>query len=333
MNILVTGGCGFIGSHLVKHLCDTRPTDKIINIDAMTYAARPAMYVDRPPNLVEQMVDIRDQAAVARIMDHYSPVIVYHLAAESHVCRSIAGPRDFITTNVVGTFNLLQEFTRLRPRGMGKFVHVSTDEVFGEIESGQFDEQSPLAPRSPYSASKASAECLVKAWHHTYGLNTTVINMCNVFGPNQHEEKLIPMTIKKIMSRGSVIVHGKGDHSREWLWVGDAIDGIANAFTAKPGSRFGLGSGDERTNMQIINAIHELIPDKKLHLQFSDARPNDDKRYAISAKKASKEMGWAPTLTFEVRLKQTIDWYCDSIISGRDAHHGRGAQAHATLPT
>lgn len=334
MNILVTGGCGFIGSHLIKRLCDFYPNDVIINIDAMTYAARPPLFTIPPKNLIGIQIDIRDQSAVGRVMDHFKPVVVYHLAAESHVCRSISGPKDFITTNINGTFNMLSEFQRIRSDGTGKFVHISTDEVFGEVEDGKFDEQSPLAPRSPYAASKASAECLVNSWHHTYGLNTTTVNMCNVFGPNQHPEKLIPMTITSIVKGEPVVLFGDGSHMREWLWVGEAVEGIANARGRMPGTKYCLGSGQVLSNLAMVNYIHDFIPHQKLNIIFKDARPTDDKRYALDSSLAKKEMGWdGHPEEFHNRIRQTINWYCDKIDTGRDVSHGRGAEADATLPT
>lgn len=328
-SIMLTGGKGFIGSHTLLALCSSFKDKQIINVDAETYAARPPLYLHRPPNMVEEKCDIRDQLAVNRLMRKYKPAHIVHMAAESHVCRSIAGPKDFVTTNILGTFNLLEEF---RDVSGGRFVHISTDEVFGEIAEGHFSEDSPVLPRNPYAASKASSDLLVRAYHQTYGMQTITLRMANNFGPNQHLEKLVPRTITHIMEQKPVIVHGTGSNRREWLYVKDAANGIVHALcNGKPGRTYCLPGEIELSNLEMIRMIHKAIlhvtpaNGYKLELQYTNDRPTDDRRYAMKGDLARQELGWEPKKSFEVKLRSTVQWYLGAMMHrGRRALHGWG---------
>lgn len=327
--IMITGGKGFIGSHTLIDLCATYPNDRIVNVDADTYAARPPLYLHRPPNLVEEKVNIADQLAVNRLMRTYEPNSVIHMAAESHVCRSIAGPKDFIMTNVVGTFNMLEEFRHV---SRGRFVHVSTDEVFGEIAEGHFTEDSPVLPRNPYAASKASSDLIAKAYQHTYDMNIVNLRMANNFGPNQHLEKLIPRTITHILEQKPVIIHGDGSHSRQWLYVKDAVEGIMRALiTGKRGQVYTLPGEIEMTNLEMVKRIHKAIllltpaNGYKLELMHTDDRPTDDCRYAMTGDIAHRDLGWSPVGKFDNKLIHTVRWYLNAMMHrGRRALHGWG---------
>lgn len=338
-NVVVTGGSGFIGSNLIAALAQHHANFNIINLDVETYAARPPIYSG--PKVLHHKIDIRDQAAVRTVMEYHKPSFVFHLAAESHVCRSIAGPKDFITTNVLGTFNVLEEFRR---HGSGTFVHVSTDEVYGEADGDEeFDEQSPYRPRSPYAASKAASDLLAEAWHETYGITVAKINMCNVFGPNQHPEKLIPMTITKILEQKDVIIHGDGTHSREWMYVGNAVDGIIKASqfmrnneAYAPGiAKFTLGTGVRLENMAMVNMIHRMVREAlpelnlPLNMKLTDDRPTDDKGYAVDSSNAIKSLAWdSGAGAFQAHLNNTVRWYISAMMDGEGvAKHGSEAMA------
>lgn len=326
--IILTGGRGFIGSHVLMAMIRDYPKDRIVVADAETYAARNPLYVQQPANVLHEKIDIRDHLAVHRLYAKYKPRLTVHMAAESHVCKSITGPKDFATTNIMGTFNLLEEN---REMGGSQFIHVSTDEVYGEIMKGKFTEESPYKPRSPYAASKASSDMMVRAYFETYKMDNVIVNMSNNFGPNQHEEKLVPKTILNILNNEPVIVHGKGDHIRDWLFVEDAAEGIMQAIeSGKSGESYCLGGGVELTNLQMIKKIHEIIaeeePHIKLKVKHENLRPTDDYRYALDYSKAERDLHFAPrTEEFEEMLKTTIDWYRHGMIHlGGGALHGRG---------
>jgi dTDP-glucose 4,6-dehydratase len=325
--IMLTGGSGFIGSHVLLKLCASLPEHKIVNVDAQTYAARPPLYFRKLDNLVEERVDIRDQAAVQRVMRKYDPNYIVHLAAESHVCRSITGPKDFVTTNIIGTFNLLEEFRQLD--NPVRFVHISTDEVFGEIREGYFDESAPVLPRNPYAASKASSDLLVRAYHETYGLETVTVRMANNFGPNQHMEKLIPRTIMHLLKGIPVTIYGKGDHVREWLWVKDAARAIVAAMVnGKSGSIYCIPGELELTNLETVQhvyrAVSESVPGVKLQIKHVDGRPTDDFRYAMKPKNLS-DLQWKRTNDFPGKLQDTVNWYVRAMLTrGGRASQGRG---------
>lgn len=316
--IMITGGLGFIGSNLIQHWKRRYEDDFIINVDAMTYAARPKYLEDISDKYELAVIDIRNREAVAQTMSHYKPDAVIHLAAESHVCRSIKGPSDFIHTNVVGTFNLLEEFRRLE--NAGRFHHVSTDEVYGQlaVSDPQFTESTPYAPTSPYSASKAGSDMIVRAYAHTYGIDTVITNCSNNFGPNQHTEKLVPKTIESIAIGKPMQVYGTGHQIRDWLYVGDHCEAIDLVFhRGKHWETYLVGGDKELTNLELINNVFNAYTsetgnfDKDLMLDFVNARPTDDFRYAIDCSKL-KALGWKPNEDkFFENLKKTVRWYVD----------------------
>lgn len=319
--VLVTGGLGFIGSNFIKHWLKTHPQDQVLNIDAYTYAARPEFLNDDwdHPNLKTIKGDIRNRGTINYAMQSFEPDAVIHLAAESHVCNSIEGPEIFMQTNVLGTFNVIEEFRNHlhQKRKRGRFLHVSTDEVFGELPEAKevkFHELWPVQPRSPYSASKAASDMVVQAYGATYGMDVVLTNCSNNYGPNQHPEKLIPKTIHKIMSEKPVSVYGQGDHIRDWIFVLDHCRAIDRVFHhGKSGERYCVGGEMELTNMQVIHRVHQAIQDILggqviLDLIHSNERPTDDFRYAIDNTKI-KGLGWSPSMTFEHWLDQTIRWY------------------------
>lgn len=314
MSILITGGSGFIGSHLVEALCRLEPNHTIVNLDAGTYASRPPIYAKRPENLIEEPIDLRDELAVYKCIQKHKPSTVFHLAAESHVCRSIAGPRDFMHTNIIGTFNLL-EALRGDPVRM---VYVSTDEVFGQSRNLEiFTEDSPLLPRNPYSASKASADLIVRSYNQTYGMDTVTVRMANNYGPNQHEEKLIPATIRRLLRGDPARLYGSGNNSREWLYVKDAVEGILlSAYKGLAGEVYCLTSEVEYPNHEIISMVADTIMDirgetMEYGLIHTDDRPTDDIAYRMSGKKARAHLGFCKFTGFKHGLKETVKWYID----------------------
>jgi dTDP-glucose 4,6-dehydratase len=329
MSILVTGHRGFIGSHLVVALAKQYPTERIVGMDAETYAARPPMYSGRIQNLVEVKGDIRDQAAVAKVFSTFKVEHVIHMAAESHVCRSIIGPKDFITTNINGTFNLLEEARNYwGGNNSHRFLYFSTDEVFGEIKEGSFDEQSRLQPRSPYAASKASGDMLVECYRTTYGLNTVIINASNNFGPNQHDEKLIPRTIGRILSRDFIELYGSGEQIRDWYYVKHCVESTISIFRIGFCPRYCLGGGNELTNAQVVKKVHWAIceitrKEWPFNITYNmTARPTDDYRYSLNTTLAQTVEGVRTTKDFENSLLYTIGWYCDKLLSGGGPHYG-----------
>ena len=320
--VLVTGGAGFIGSALVRRWAEAGRA--VVTLDALTYAgSRDALPTDALGHHFEH-VDIRDAQAVRGVFERHQPSAVVHLAAESHVDRSISGPADFVTTNVVGTFTMLDaalsywaERSDSR-RDRFRFLHVSTDEVFGELgPTGTFDEETPYAPSSPYSASKAASDHLVRAWHRTYGLPTLVTNCSNNYGPYQHGEKLISVVIARASAGEPIPVYGDGQNVRDWLHVEDHVRALEAVLDAGvPGETYALGGGAERTTLEVVQAICEVLdrerPDGAPHarhiLHVTD-RAGHDFRYAIDASKAQRELGWAPRRTFEEGIADTVRWY------------------------
>lgn len=325
--LLVSGGQGFIGSNFLKHLIKKYPKDKIVNVDAFTYAARPSLLdVEETPHVSTVKVNLQDQLAVKRLLEKEQPDHIFHLAAESHVCRSISGPKDFVMTNIVGTWNLIEEAKSVWANAKNnRFVHISTDEVFGQLtrKDKPFTEKTPVAPRSPYSASKASADHLVQAYHETYGLNTVITNCSNNYGVNQHAEKLIPKTICRIFQRQAVDVFQTGKQVRDWLYVDDHCQALITAFEkAVPGERYCIGGDKELENIQLVEMIYDIIHDLfpkdgyVLKIDYKDSRPTDDMRYAIDNRKI-KRLGWSPdTKHFKQNLQYTILWYWGKLISG-----------------
>jgi dTDP-glucose 4,6-dehydratase len=327
--ILVTGGAGFIGSALCRHLIDE--TDSaVLNVDKLTYAANPqslAPIVDNPRYFFEK-VDICDAAQLRWVFERYQPDAVMHLAAESHVDRSIDGPAAFIETNVVGTCILLEasrDYWRAleeNRRAAFRFIHVSTDEVYGSLgETGLFREDTAYAPNSPYSASKAGADHLARAWYHTFGLPVIVTNCSNNYGPWQFPEKLIPLMIINALSGRELPVYGRGENRRDWLHVADHVRGLCGALEAgTPGGKYNFGGGAERSNLDVVRTICAIVdrcrPDpggsRERLIRFVTDRPGHDLRYAIDASHARRELGWRPRTTFEGGLEATVNWYIEN---------------------
>ena len=325
--ILVTGGAGFIGSAVVRHII--RETDhQVLVVDKLTYAGNldSLAAVSGDPRYIFVRADIADAPKVRDVFDNFQPDAVMHLAAESHVDRSIDGPGDFIHTNVVGTFTLLQAalgYWRSLPdarRQAFRFHHISTDEVFGSLgDEGQFCETTAYDPRSPYSASKASSDHLVRAWHHTYGLPVVVTNCSNNYGPYHFPEKLIPLIIINALEGLKLPVYGKGANVRDWLYVEDHARALLAVVTqGTVGHTYCVGGHCERTNLQVVEAIcalmDELAPDGKIGprralVTFVADRPGHDLRYAIDAAKIAADLNWTPRETFESGLRKTVEWY------------------------
>src|SRR5689334_13494183 len=309
MKILVTGGAGFIGSAVVRHLVARTP-HAVVNVDKLTYASSVEALegAARDPRHVLERADIADAGALQRIFAEHQPDAVMHLAAESHVDRSIEGPAAFIQTNVVGTFRLLEaaleHWRRLPPerRERFRFHHVSTDEVYGSLGAdGLFTETTPYAPNSPYSASKAGSDHLVRAWHHTYGLPVVVTNCSNNYGPYQHPEKLIPLMILNALEGKPLPVYGKGENVRDWLFVDDHVRALLLVLErGRVGEEYNVGGGNERRNIDVVRELCALLdalaPARKPHdtlISFVQDRPGHDQRYAIDAGKIRRELGWA----------------------------------------
>ncbi len=326
--ILVTGGAGFIGSAVVRQMLAAGDTT-VVNVDALTYAANLASLGDgvRHPNYRFEQADIRDAAALAQIFVAHKPNAVMHLAAESHVDRSIDGPGAFIDTNVVGTYRLLQAAREhwASLGGMAKeafrFHHVSTDEVYGSLgPTGLFTETTPYQPNSPYSASKAASDHLVRAWHATYGFPILVTNCSNNYGPCQFPEKLIPLIILKGLAGQPMPVYGKGDNVRDWLYVEDHARALRLVLDkGKVGETYNIGGHNEKTNLAVVETICSLLdelrpagaPHRRL-ISFVTDRPGHDHRYAIDADKIGRALGWKPVETFETGLRKTVRWYLDN---------------------
>ncbi|MFO1486257.1 MAG: dTDP-glucose 4,6-dehydratase [Verrucomicrobiaceae bacterium] len=330
MNLLVTGGAGFIGSNLIRHVIDNPEIAKLVNLDCLTYAGHLENLEGIHgihPSYVFEKVDLRDKPEVIRVVRQHDITHVMHLAAESHVDRSITGPGDFITTNINGAFHLLEacrdhwlgETANREPRTANRFLNVSTDEVFGSLgPTGFFTETTPYAPNSPYSASKASSDMLVRACHHTYGLPTLITNCSNNYGPCQFPEKLIPVVIQSILARKPIPVYGDGMNVRDWLFVGDHCEALWTVLTkGMPGETYNIGGHNEKANLHLVQLICDVIDEMKPELggnsrdliSFVPDRPGHDRRYAIDAGKIDRELGWKPAHTFEDGLRETVGWY------------------------
>ena len=331
MNLLITGGAGFIGSNLIHHVIDDARVAKLVNLDWLTYAGRleNLAQVSRHPKYCFEQVDLRDKAATLQVVEKHDITHVMHLAAESHVDRSITGPGDFITTNILGTFNLLEACRAcwLSPQNpdairQNRFHHVSTDEVYGSLgATGLFTEATPYAPNSPYSASKASSDFLVRAYHHTYGLPTVITNCSNNYGPFQFPEKLIPVVIQSVLARQKVPVYGDGMNVRDWLYVRDHAEALWTVVNRGVlGETYNIGGHNEWANIHIVQLICDTIDEfaprlggnsRKL-ITFVTDRLGHDRRYAIDATKIQRELGWTPAHKFEDGIRETIRWYLEN---------------------
>ena len=331
--ILVTGGAGFIGSSVIRSLMVNTPS-VVLNIDKLTYAGNIESISDVSAlnRYCFRQVDVCDSAAVALAFEEFRPTALMHLAAESHVDRSIDGPADFIQTNIVGTYTLLEaarcywSALSAGDRNSFRFHHISTDEVYGDIHDSSelFTERTPYAPSSPYSASKASSDHLVRAWHRTYGLPVLITNCSNNYGPYQFPEKLIPHMILNALSGEPMPVYGDGLQIRDWLYVEDHARALLEVLTkGQVGETYNIGGHNEKTNIEVVETLcsllEELAPDRpdgvsayRDLITFVKDRPGHDRRYAIDAGKIERELGWVPRETFETGLRKTVQWYLDN---------------------
>jgi dTDP-glucose 4,6-dehydratase len=349
--IMVTGGAGFIGSAVVRHLL-TETEAVVVNLDKLTYASNPASRAqfESHPRYRFVQACITDRHAMDAALTRFRPDAIMHLAAESHVDRSIDGPEDCVRTNIMGTFVLLEavrEYLSNRPQAdQFRFHHVSTDEVFGSLGAeGSFTEASPYAPRSPYSASKAASDHLVRAWHATYGIPVVLSNTCNNYGPWQFPEKLIPLVITKALCGEDLPVYGKGDQIRDWLYVDDHASALHLVLTrGRLGESYNVGASCERRNIEVVETICDLLdklaptnhPRREL-IRFVVDRPGHDQRYAIDASRVMAELGWIPRESFSSGMEKTVRWYLDqsdwwrSIQTYRGERLGLAAQAAADV--
>lgn len=323
MRILVTGGAGFIGSHLVELVLSKTEVEKVVVLDCLTYAGHLSnlQAVERHPRYSFSKVDLRNRDAVAGVIADYRITHVLHLAAESHVDRSIAAPADFIHTNILGTFHLLEACRAAWGVKMDgcRFHHVSTDEVYGSMDAtGRATESTPYAPNSPYSASKAASDFLVRAYHQTYGMPTVTTNCTNNYGPRQYPEKLIPVLIQRLVRRQELPIYGDGLHVRDWLHVADHCEALWQVLTfGKVGETYNIGAENEWPNLRLAELICDLLDEvapelgghsRKLVTSVAD-RPGNDRRYAIDATKIRSELGWMPRRDFRTGLRETVLWY------------------------
>ncbi|EMZ5447975.1 dTDP-glucose 4,6-dehydratase [Providencia stuartii] len=352
MKILVTGGAGFIGSAVIRHIINNT-NDTVINVDKLTYAGNleSLTSICEDPRYTFVQADICDSAAITNIFNLHQPDAIMHLAAESHVDRSIDGPSEFIQTNIIGTYTLLEaarQYWNQLPadkKATFRFHHISTDEVYGDLESTTdlFTETTPYAPSSPYSASKASSDHLVRAWQRTYGLPTIVTNCSNNYGPFHYPEKLIPLIILNALEGKPLPVYGNGQQIRDWLYVEDHARALYTVVTeGKIGETYNIGGHNEKANIDVVkticNILEELVPNKPNNIQsYSDLityvtdRPGHDLRYAIDATKIKNELNWVPAETFESGLRKTVEWYlgnskwCESVQNNKYNRERLGA--------
>jgi dTDP-glucose 4,6-dehydratase len=308
--ILITGGAGFIGSNYLNAIVPRYPNYRFVNIDALTYAADLSnITVSDALNYVFTQTDIRDMGALENIWTDYSPTDIIHFAAESHVDNSITGPRVFIETNILGTHNLLE---LARTHGIKRFHHISTDEVYGSLDfdATPTDEDSPLLPNSPYSASKAAADLLVRSYNKTFGLDTVTTRASNNYGPHQHKEKLVPLFINNLLSGKKVPLYGTGKNVRDWIYVGDHVEGIDVVFhKGKGGEIYNLGGGNEFENIDITKKLLTLTGRDESAIEYITDRLGHDLRYGLDCVKAERELGWKPLKSLEEGLKETVEFY------------------------
>ena len=332
MKILVTGGAGFIGSAVIRHIIHNTD-DEVLNVDKLTYAGNleSLKEVDKNSRYTFQQIDICDKEALEQAFDSFKPNLVMHLAAESHVDRSIDGPAEFINTNIVGTYHLLEVARQYwqnlddLDKKQFKFHHISTDEVYGDLEgtTDLFTETTPYAPSSPYSASKASSDHLVRAWHRTYGFPILVTNCSNNYGPYHFPEKLIPLVILNALDGKALPVYGKGNQIRDWLFVEDHARALYKVVTeGKVGETYNIGGHNEKQNIEVVKTICHILDELKPQandqpyeslIKFVKDRPGHDLRYAIDARKIANELNWTPTETFDSGIRKTVEWYLNNM--------------------
>nr|WP_267361836.1 dTDP-glucose 4,6-dehydratase [Gilliamella sp. B2772] len=343
MKVVVTGGAGFIGSAVVRHIIE-QTEDEVLVIDKLTYAGNLESldHIAKNTRFHFKQIDICDRSAIDRVFTEFNPDVIMHLAAESHVDRSIDNPASFIETNIIGTYSLLEAalaYWRTLEKNKQKtfrFHHISTDEVYGDLHGSEdlFTEKTPYSPSSPYSASKASSDHLVRAWHRTFGLPTIITNCSNNYGPFHFPEKLIPLMILNALAGKPLPVYGNGQQIRDWLYVEDHARALYLVATqANVGQTYNIGGHNERKNIEVVNIICELLeelaPNKPQHIKYYKDlithvidRPGHDQRYAIDASKIFEDLGWKPLETFETGMRKTVEWYlqnkqwCDHIKDG-----------------
>ncbi len=332
-SILITGAAGFIGSNFIHFFLEKYNDYHLVNLDALTYAGDIKNLEGINENHTFIQGDICDEKLVKELFETYKFFGVIHFAAESHVDNSISGPGEFVRTNVNGTFNLLDTARNFWMNGPfdhkeeykgARFHHISTDEVYGTLgETGYFTETTPYAPNSPYSASKASSDMIVRSYYHTYGMNVVTTNCSNNYGPRQHSEKLIPTILRKALAEESIPIYGDGKNIRDWLFVNDHCSAISEVFhRGRLGETYNVGGDEEKTNLQVVDVIcsrlDKLRPRKsgsyKDLITFVKDRPGHDRRYAIDASKLKKELDWKPSVTFEGGIDQTINWYIKRLL-------------------
>jgi dTDP-glucose 4,6-dehydratase len=330
--ILITGGAGFIGTNFIRYALEARPSWRLVNLDALTYAGNPANLEDLPPQQIKRYRfvygDTRDSTLLDRLFEEENFEGVIHLAAESHVDRSILGPEAFVETNVIGTYRLLEaSLKHWEERGKSKdfrFLHISTDEVYGSLgPEGFFTEKTPYDPSSPYSASKAASDHFVRAYFRTYGFPTLITNCSNNYGPYQFPEKLIPLMIVNILEEKALPIYGDGKNIRDWLYVIDHCEALIKVFEeGKPGEIFNIGGDAERQNIKIVRLLCDLLDvrlgrsgkaSSRRLIQFVSDRPGHDRRYAIDATKIKRALGWSPRHSLEDALEFTVDWYLNHV--------------------
>lgn len=325
MRLLVTGGCGFIGSNLIREVVNHAAVEQLVNVDCLTYAGHVENVEDVAgnPNYVFERVDLRNKREVFRVVGDHGITHVLHLAAESHVDRSIGNPGDFLETNVLGTFHLLEACRAIWSADLEnkRFHHVSTDEVYGSLgPTGYFTESTPYAPNSPYSATKASSDMLVRAYHRTYGLPTLITICSNNYGPFQFPEKFIPLILQSVVARKPIPVYGDGMNVRDWLFVRDHTQALWHVLQrGQTGESYNIGGWNEWTNLRIAELICDLademtsrtVGSSRELITFVQDRPGHDRRYAIDASKLERALGWKPVYTFENGIRETIQWYLE----------------------